>query len=500
MAKRKNRSKRSLTSLPKGLPVRGTKGGKNDETTTNPFDVSHRQKRGKFQVHNRSDDQQPQKLSALAQSLQRRKDSVKEAFKSSKKANVFVDQRIGEYSEDMTADQQNLARLVKERTRRSKRNSKFSLNDEADNDTLTHRGAAIDPNKPVVILSDDEDDGGNLDAADTSMHFGGGATRNNEDAMYGSGGHSMSQLYAARKPDLDDFIARRKELKAEKLQSKEAQADTFAAMDNSFSDFKDILQFRDKEHDIRKHLQDKRQGKLSEEEQEMADWDKEMKQYLHADRKVKATDRTKTHEEIAKEAADLLHERETRRLARMNGDFDDDDFSDVSDDDNDDNKRRKRVKRKHDNPEALSDDDDGEDDNKLSQRFTADGLVHINKDGVVVGKVGEDAKEAQPAVQLASELPGPLTKGTRIEASYRASEQHDGNESWYTAVVLQVHKNGGEYTYDVDYDDGDSEEGVEPSHIRVEAKSDKELDKEREKQENEAILKRKRQKAAEKAR
>jgi hypothetical protein len=33
-------------------------------------------------------------------------------------------------------------------------------------------------------------------------------------------------------------------------------------------------------------------------------------------------------------------------------------------------------------------------DNKLSTRFTADGLIHINKDGVVVGKVGEDAKEA----------------------------------------------------------------------------------------------------------
>ena len=496
MAKRKNRSKQSLSSLPKGLPARNATG-------SNPFEVSHRQKRNKFQVANQT---QPKKVSALAQALQRRKQAVKEAFKSSKKANVFVDKRIGEYDDQMTAEQQNLARLVRERSRRSKRSSKYSLNDE-DNDVLTHRGQVVDPTKTnVVMLSDDEDDAGNLDAVDTAMHFGGAGMAQAEDAMYGSSANNagrMSQLYSQRKSDLDDFIARRKEMKAEKMQSKEMQVEVFEAMDKSFKELKQILQFRDKEEEIQKHLKNKREGTLPEADQEMADWDKEMKEYLYMERKVKATDRTKTPEEIAKEEAERLHELETRRLARMNGDFENDDFSDVSDDEGRKRKRRKRSEKSHDNPEALSDSesDDSDDEEKLTTRFTADGLVQVNRDGVVVGKVGEEKpekKDEAPAAVLASDLSQPLTVGTRVEASYRAKEQFDGNESWYAGAISRVHDD--QKTYDVDYDDGDFEEGVEAQHIRVLSKSEEELEKEAEKHAEEAALKRKRKKATDKAR
>jgi len=58
------------------------------------------------------------------------------------------------------------------------------------------------------------------------------------------------------------------------------------------------------------------------------------------DRKVDATDRTKTSEEIAKEESEHLHELETRRLARMNGDFDDEDLSDIDSDNENDAKTK----------------------------------------------------------------------------------------------------------------------------------------------------------------
>jgi nucleolar protein 14 len=47
----------------------------------------------------------------------------------------------------------------------------------------------------------------------------------------------------------------------------------------------------------------RREGKLSEDDQEMADWDKEMREYQFVKQKIAAADPTKTPEEIAKEEA-----------------------------------------------------------------------------------------------------------------------------------------------------------------------------------------------------
>lgn len=415
---------------------------------SNPFEVSHLQKRNKFQVHNRTAARQPTKsVSALAQALQKRKAAIQATLQTSKKDNLFMDKRIGEYDTEMTAEQQTLARLVRERSRQSKRRTKYSLNDD-DNEILTHRGQIVDPSKPVVILSDDEEDGpdGNLDALDTAMHFGGGGggygSQHRDEDVYGGSGHNrdLSKLYTSKKMELDDWIAHRKNLKAEKMQSKEKQIETFSALDESFAELKGVLEFRDKESEIRKHIMEKREGKLSDEDKEFDDWDKEMKEYMYTERKVKATDRTRTPEEIAKEEADRLHELETRRLARMNGDFDNDECSDVSDDETENPRRRKRPKVKNTNPEELSDDENIDDhENSLTTRFTADGLVEVDNTGLVVRKVGNVDKSQQP-MQLSSELSVPLVVGAAVEASYRALEQFDGNESWFTGKVSRVNQ------------------------------------------------------------
>lgn len=505
MGKRKTRSKRSVSSLPKGLPVRkgATTGG------SNPFEVSAAHKRPKFQVHNRVTTKQAQAPSKLAEALQKRKQQVQKAYKASKKANVFADNRIGEYDDQMTTEQQNLARLVRERSRQSKKHAKYSLEDD---EILTHRGKAVDKiQHHNIVLSDDEDeDAGNLDAADTALHFGGGenATKDKFD-YYGNQAEGtterMAQLYEKRKMDLDDLILRRKIAKAEKMQSKEHQAERFAALDESFDQIAAQLQFRDKEKDIREHLASKREGKLSPEDAEMADWDKEMKGYLHAERKVKASDRTKTPEEIAKEEAERLHKLETRRLARMNGDFEGDDFSDLSDDET--KRRNKKRKKDFSNPEALSDsEDDEEESDKVTTRFTSDGLVRVNKDGVVIGKVGEENTNSDEDDEMqketpATELPAPLEVGTRVNASYRAKEQYDGNESWFTGAIEAVHNvSKGSFEYDVRYDDGDFEEGVEAQYIRVIAKSAEEIEKEDEVKAKDSDVKFKRQLARDKAR
>ena len=563
MAKRKTFSKKSITRLPKGLPVRaGTagSGGSNAKKPTstatmggtgiNPFEMTQRMKRPKFTVHNRgtattTTNQPPQRLSALAESLSKRQESIRSIIQASKKSNQFIDQRIGEAGSNSrnnteqyaSNDAKNLARLVRERTRQSKRLSKYALSsadDDGDDDNnnvgakenniLTHKGTAIKDMTDVdhVILSDDDDDdneNGNLDAYDTEMHFGGkGITRKDAAIASTYGGsngetNDLSTAYTQKKLDLDDLIIRRKTMKLERIKSRETQISTFDAMDTSFQQLASLLQFRNKDDEIKTFIEQKRQHTLSKEDQEYDDWDREMKQYLHVDKKVAATDRTKTPEEIAKEEADRLHALETRRLARMNGDLedDDDDDEDWSNSGNKSSKRRKMevTKKKSDstNPEALDNDDDSDWDHNekdstktaTTTRFTSEGLVYLNKDGEVIGKVGDgkndppedetdddddsddndddavdddasDENEEAPMIHKRS-----YKVGDRIMANYRAKEQFDGHETWYHGTITKVISNNDDddddddptITFNIEYDDGDLEENVEPQYIRV---------------------------------
>ncbi len=276
----------------------------------------------------------------------------------------------------------------------------------------------------------------------------------------------------------------------------------------------------------------------------MDDWDKEMKGYLF-ERKVKATDRTKTPEEIAKEEADRLHELETRRLARMNGDFDGDDFSDISYDEEKTNKskKRKNVKKKEKsrirNPDELDSDD--EENDQLTARFTADGLVYIDKDGNVIKRAGQDdsdlnfhedyqsgsgeddedtessemnsediddnlgSSDDDASAELSSdeedfELSN-LNVGTAVKAKYLADQQFDGDDKWYRGTIRSINVDeAGNTLYDIEYEDGDFEEGVKPDNIRKLKLTTEDKQKEMEKNTKIKVAQAKRRKAKEKAR
>ncbi|KAG7347806.1 Nop14-like family protein [Nitzschia inconspicua] len=513
MGKRSNKAKRSLSSLPKGIARRGGMVG-NQQDPGNPFEITARMKRPKQLVHNRPISK-PKSTKHVLESLQRRHTQLRNTLQSSKKANQFVDRRIGQYDPTMSQDDQMLARLVKERTRQSQRISKYRLDDDGDDDNgalLTHKGKRLDPNKSEVLYSDDEDDGGNLEAIDTELHFGGsGLTVSNNPYGAGSGTTDLSQLYGqTRKTELDDLIARRKTLKAEKMHAKETQAETFEKMDEEFGELSALLWYRKNE---------KRPlipTKPTQEEAEMNEWNVEMRQMM-AKPKRQATDRTKKPEEIAKEEAERLHELETRRLARMNGDFEEDDFSDIVIDGRSGKSKKKTTKTTkkklsdHRNPDELSDsEDEGEQRDGLEMRFTADGLKYIDKAGNVVEKdakddtisSGSDGEEEEEGSYFDSEVVAhPLPVGCRVRGNYRAAEQYDGHESWFDGKITKVHiQKDGSVKYDVEYDDGDFEVGMIPKNIRPIKKTPEEEEDAKKKKETDDEIQLKRKLAKEKAR
>ena len=280
---------------------------------------------------------------------------------------------------------------------------------------------------------------------------------------------------------------------------------------------------------------------------------------------MKATDRTKTAEEIAQEGAKKLHDLESKRLARMHGDFlSDDEFSDVSDDEtggdrkrrrrgnNNSREKKQRKKKKkgdHSNPEEMSDSDDDDDDGKDKNKegnydvqFTADGLMYVDKQGNMVGKVGEEKEQADNESESegssesgssddeedgkleqhdnigdsddeasaantsdddASSVdePSNLEVGMAIEGNYHASEQYGKKATWYNGTISAIRTNkDGEKVYDVNYDDGDLEENMTAKNVRPIPQSKEEKEEERAKNNEADMAKKKKQKAKLKAR
>jgi len=458
MGKRKTSSKRSLASLPNGLIHR--KGAKKPSDPGNPFELSARMKRPKHIVHNRPVSK-PKSTKHALESLQLRQTQLRTALKSTKKSNILLDQRIGEYNPNMSSSDQMLARLVKERTRQSQRSSKFRLDDD-DNDLLTHKGKKLDPSNMETIYSDDEDDNGQLEAGDTELHFGGAGMKQPVNPYGGSSTSDLAQVYGQRKTELDDLILRRKTMKAEKMQAKETQMDVVEKLDETFGEFSNLLMFRKDQE------RPKIQPEPTEEEKEMNEWNKEMKAMMMTPKK-RATDRTKTPEEIAKEEAERLHKLESRRLARMSGDFEEDELSDISVDGRGQSKKaRRRASR---NPDELTDDEDSvASTDKIETRFTADGLKYFDKDGNEVDPNAKDEEDESSDESTDDEpiLPQhPLPKGTRVQGNYRAAEQFDGREAWYDGEITKVHlMKDGSVRYDLEYADGDFEEDMIPENVR----------------------------------
>lgn len=87
-------------------------------------------------------------------------------------------------------------------------------------------------------------------------------------------------------------------------------------------------------------------------------------------------------------------------------------------------------------------------------------VVEIHEDGTVdIDTPGRGLFEGVSILNVRRFDPsGEIKKGSRIEALFQGE-----GEDWYLGVVLKVNDDG---TYDVEYEDGDTELGVEPDAIR----------------------------------
>lgn len=444
MGKQKNKNKGSSfqVSLPKGLPQRVTKrtkpsskpqlnykkhGSNNTTTNKNPFERPVK----KYQRNN------------ISSNI------------NNNKVNTFKDKRIQNNEMDV------VRRIVKERMKTNKKANLFNLSDN--NESLRHRGrkitdiSASEMNNANNEDSDDEYQGN--DKFETELHFGGGEA--------GSSGVTDNRRLN-RKIKLEERILKSKQMKDEKKQMAEKQISTFDNMDEDFSDLAALLNFRNnnaptKTIDSASHLVTRSKHNDKEHDDD-DDWDAQQKGFLISskeNKKVKALDRTKTPDEIAKEEKEKLEEMEIKRLKRMNGEFDnDDDLSDVS--------------------SVHNDSDDEEEDDDISHGSDEDSSEEEDEDN-------KEKKEMN------------LEIGSEVMVKYHAKEQElfPQEEVWYPATITKINKQH----YSVKYtSDGEIEENIHINNMKQDTTTLETNPKEKNTNQKEQLLKLKQKKAITKAR
>lgn len=252
---------------------------------------------------------------ARSEAIDRRKRTLLVDYQASKKVNSFEDKRFGEADPALPLDEKMWARYQKEITRssRSGRNTAFNLDDDEDGDEgggldlLTHRGKLLGAGGGTYEGSDNEEDGGNLDAEIVDrLHFGGGKGNGADNGHYGE--------RKTHKEIMDEIIMKSKTHKAEKAKAKDEQEDVREKLDADFGDFLGLLDRRPTKADGNK------------DRPKLDDFDKITRE-LGFEARAQASDRTKTPEEIAKVERERLEELEKKRLARMRGENSDDEDS-----------------------------------------------------------------------------------------------------------------------------------------------------------------------------
>ena len=108
--------------------------------------------------------------------------------------------------------------------------------------------------------------------------------------------------------------------------------------------------------------------------------------------------------------------------------------------------------------------DDGDEEKGVSADFVKAAEDNPSKTSK---RRGERQEDAAPAPAPAARAAKVFEKGEKIEALYK------GKKNWYSGVVDRYDEDAG--TYDVTYDDGDTEKGVKQENIRA-GVGDSELD------------------------
>lgn len=228
---------------------------------------------------------------------------AKQAIKN--KRNGFLDRRFGERNRDMSEEDKMLERFTRERQSQSRvKNSLFDLNDDDDEEGvfqtgLTHLGEA---------LRDDFDEGDlGLEDEDNEVR-----ARSKRSLEYDEDGSLGEPVESARKKTkaevMKEIIAKSKFYKQERQKAQERLEDQIDELDENFGDIFSELKASSAAAEAQPEAQDPTDK----------EYDIKVKELI-MEKRAAPSDRTKTPEELKKEAEEKRAQLERQREERMSG-------------------------------------------------------------------------------------------------------------------------------------------------------------------------------------
>ncbi|XP_026494525.2 nucleolar protein 14 [Vanessa tameamea] len=297
MAKVKNKRNAGLADR-----VHNKKKAEANKKKLNPFEVHINKEKlkvlGKKSKHDRG-----LPGVARAKAIQKRKETLGTEMKLINKTNTFIDRRIGEKNNQISAEDRMIARFAAERV---KQHSKKSIYNLADDEILTHRGQTLEQIEKFddPKSSDDEDEDKQFGGLDNDFvsegHFGGGVLSKAESK---DGAKSHKDL-------IEQLIAESKKRKAEKQKEKEQTLDLTEKLDSEWKDLQPVVFKKQKVQE--ESLIDKLLSKAEKGQ----DYDRMMRE-LRFEKRGTPSDGLKSKEKQDEEERKKIEELERQRELRM---------------------------------------------------------------------------------------------------------------------------------------------------------------------------------------
>lgn len=270
----------------------------------NPFEVkTSRNKRNATSAGNGKNDRVAVGKPGISKQIG--EDQRKQAFEArmarKNKNSGFIDRRFGERNRDLSEEDKMLERFTRERQSQAKgKPNLFDLNDDSGDEHENVFGSGLTHLGESLALEEDFESG--------DLGF------NDQGKRHGANDHLGSSDEPARKKTkaevMKEVIAKSKFYKHERQKAQEKLTNQIDDLDEDFDDI--FSELKDSENAV---IKTKAKDSVNNADQE---YDMKVRE-LTMERRAVPTDRTKTEEELVKEAEEKKKKLEQQRLDRMSG-------------------------------------------------------------------------------------------------------------------------------------------------------------------------------------
>ncbi|KAL8777460.1 MAG: hypothetical protein Q9213_007857 [Squamulea squamosa] len=269
-----------------------------------------------------------------------RRQTLLKEMQRRKKVGGILDRRFGENDPKMTPEEKALERFVKEKQRGSRKDTLFDLEDDDDDEELTHFGQSLSFDKTSNIDDFQEEGLSSEDGSDLLDGSGRPSKRrrissdgdSSEEVML-DGGNEQSRRPKTKKEVMSEVIAKSKLHKYERQQAKEDDDDLRAELDKGLPDLLTVMRGAAQQPQPQQakflpngNMNPDRAAILNGKDRVQAEkeYDERLRQ-MTFDKRSKPTEPTLTEEEKLEIEAQRLRDLEQQRLFRMKGEQSSDD-------------------------------------------------------------------------------------------------------------------------------------------------------------------------------